>query len=309
MQVSVIICCHNPRRDYLARVLEALKAQTLSTNNWELLLVDNASKDPVSATHNISWHPNARHVREENVGLTCARLRGIAESSADLLVFVDDDNVLAENYLEVATQIAMDRRYLGAWGGQQLAEFEGGEPRETWKRDFWTSRLVRDIWSNNYDRQAAPVGAGICIRRAVAMKYMECVKSDSLRSSLGRSGSGMNSAEDIDMAFTACDLGFGTGKFAALSLIHLIPQQRLSDDYLFRLIEGIAYSEAIVLAVRGNPPTKISRVDRLVEFYKSLRIDELQRRTVRARALGKTRALNAWRAAQQNGAQGQLIAE
>ena len=29
------------------RVLEALKAQTLSTNNWELLVVDNASKDPV----------------------------------------------------------------------------------------------------------------------------------------------------------------------------------------------------------------------------------------------------------------------
>jgi len=271
-----------------------------------LLVVDNASERPVSASHNISWHPNARHVREENLGLTSARLRGIAESSADLLVFVDDDNVLAENYLDVATQIAMDRRYLGAWGGQQLAEFEGGEPREAWKRDFWTSRLVRDIWSNNYDRQAAPVGAGICIRRVVAMKYVECVKSDSLRSSLGRSGSGMNSSEDIDMAFTACDLGFGTGKFAALRLIHLIPQQRLSDDYLFRLIEGIAYSEAIVLAVRGNPPTKMSRIDRLVELYKSLRIDELQRRTARARALGKIRAVNAWRATQQNGGQGQV---
>ena len=159
MQLSVIICCHNPRRHYLARVLKALKAQTLSTDNWELVVVDNASEDAVSASHNISWHPNARHVREENVGLTRARLRGIAESSADLLIFVDDDNVLAENYLDLANQIAMDRRYLGAWGGQQLAEFEGGEPQEVWKRDFWTSRLARDIWSNNYDRQATPVGA------------------------------------------------------------------------------------------------------------------------------------------------------
>jgi hypothetical protein len=119
----------------------------------------------------------------------------------------------------------------------------------------------------------------------------------------------MNSCEDIDMAFTACDLGFGTGKFAALSLIHLIPQQRLSDIYLFPLIEGIAYSEAIVLAVRGNPPTKMSRVDRLVEFYKSLRIDKLQRRIARARALGRTRAVNAWRATQQNGVQGRVNSE
>jgi GT2 family glycosyltransferase len=306
MQLSVIICCHNPRRDYLARVLEALKAQTLSTNNWELLVVDNASENPVSASHNISWHLNARHVREENLGLTRARLRGIAESKADLLVFVDDDNVLAKNYLDVASQITTDWPCLGAWGGQQLAEFEGGEPREVWKRDFWTSPLVRDIWSNNYDRQAAPVGAGICVRRAVAMKYMDCVTSDSLRSSLGRSGAGMNSCEDIDMALTACDLGFGTGKFVALSLIHLIPQQRLSDIYLFPLIEGIAYSEAIVLAVRGNPPTKMSRVDRLVEFYKSLRIDKLQRRIARARALGRARAVNAWRATQQNGVQGRV---
>ena len=116
----------------------------------------------------------------------------------------------------------------------------------------------------------------------------------------------MNSSEDIDMAFTACDLGLGTGKFAALSLIHLIPKRRLSDDYLFRLIEGIAYSEAIVLAVRGDPPTKISRVDRLVELYKNLRMNELQRRTARAQALGRSRALNAWRTAQQNGAQGQV---
>ena len=148
MQLSVIICCHNPRIDYFARVLEALKAQTLSTDNWELLVVDNASEGSVAASHNISWHPNAHHVREENLGLTCARLRGIAEASADLLVFVDDDNVIAENYLDVATQIATDWRCLGAWGGQQLAEFEGGEPREAWisrRSAFERDRNVDDL--------------------------------------------------------------------------------------------------------------------------------------------------------------------
>jgi len=37
--VSVIICTHNPRPDYLQRVLDALKAQTLPKENWELLLM------------------------------------------------------------------------------------------------------------------------------------------------------------------------------------------------------------------------------------------------------------------------------
>jgi glycosyltransferase involved in cell wall biosynthesis len=41
--LSVIVCTHNPRQDYLARALAALRDQTLPTNEWELLVVDNAS--------------------------------------------------------------------------------------------------------------------------------------------------------------------------------------------------------------------------------------------------------------------------
>ena len=92
--ISVIICSHNPRPEYLRRTLEALKAQTLPTKDWELLLVDNASKEPLAGRFDLSWHPNARHVRENELGLTTARLRGIREAHSDLLVFVDDDNVL-----------------------------------------------------------------------------------------------------------------------------------------------------------------------------------------------------------------------
>ena len=43
MKCSVIICTHNPRENYLRRVLEALRAQTLPPAQWELLLIDNAS--------------------------------------------------------------------------------------------------------------------------------------------------------------------------------------------------------------------------------------------------------------------------
>jgi glycosyltransferase involved in cell wall biosynthesis len=41
--LSVIICTHNPRKDYLERVLKALQEQTLPSESWELLLIDNAS--------------------------------------------------------------------------------------------------------------------------------------------------------------------------------------------------------------------------------------------------------------------------
>jgi len=51
---------------------------------------DNALERSAAANYNISWHQNAHLVRKENLGLTCARLRGIAEFSTDLLVFLDD---------------------------------------------------------------------------------------------------------------------------------------------------------------------------------------------------------------------------
>jgi len=279
--------------DYLARVLQALKEQDLPFSEWELLLIDNASRVPLAGACDLSWHPHARCVVEAEVGQMPARLRAIREAQSEILVFVDDDNVLAHDYLFECMLISEKWPYLGAWGGQQFPEFEAGEPQEAWKRDFWTSQLEKEIWSNNYDRQTAPIGAGMCIRRTVANRYRELAAAHSFRFKLGRKGAALDSAcEDIDMAFMACDMGLGIGRFANLRLVHLIPRQRLTNEYLFRLIEGISYSETIVVALRRGIPAKRCRVDRLVDFYKSLRIPKLQRWLARAAAEGRTRAIN-----------------
>src|SRR6516164_4811858 len=103
--VSVILCTHNPRPDYLDRVLASLRGQTLPAEQWEFLLVDNASNQLLAEIWDISWHSRRRHIREDELGLTAGRLRGIQESSGKLLVFVDDDNLLAPNFLEQAKAI------------------------------------------------------------------------------------------------------------------------------------------------------------------------------------------------------------
>src|SRR5437016_1280228 len=125
MGLSVIICSHNPRPDYLRRVLDGLEAQTLPLADWELLLVDNASRERLADTWNLSWHSRHAHVREEELGLTPARLRGIAEASGELLLFVDDDNILAPDYLERASALVRAHPYLGVLGAGVLApEFD-----------------------------------------------------------------------------------------------------------------------------------------------------------------------------------------
>jgi hypothetical protein len=94
------------------------------------------------------------------------------------------------------------------------------------------------------------------------------------------------------MAFMACDMGLGTGRLPSLRLVHLIPPERVTDDYLFRLIESISYSETILVALRQGIPAKRCRVDRFVDCYKRLRMPKVQRSMARAVADGRKRALS-----------------
>jgi glycosyltransferase involved in cell wall biosynthesis len=263
--ISVIICTHNPRRDYLERVLQALKAQTLPTDLWELLLIDNASAQTLSEEIDLTWHPKSRHIREEQLGLTPARLRGIKEAVSETLVFVDDDNVLDPDYLEVALKISKDFSIIGAWGGQVIAELEA-EPPEWIKPDlanFLKSlacrEFTRDRWSNLPDEnESTPCGAGLCVRKIVADKYAELVGNDPRRADLDRKGKQLISCGDFDLAYTACDMGLGTGEFISLKLTHLIPPKRFEEDYLLRLIEGISYSRILLASLRGKLPPQLT---------------------------------------------------
>jgi glycosyltransferase involved in cell wall biosynthesis len=253
--LSVIICTHNPRPDYLRRVLDALKAQTLPKELWELLLIDNASRESLAQHWDLSWHPEARHVREDELGLTPARLRGIRESTGDNLVFVDDDNVLDTDYLAQAISIFEQWPMLGAIGaGVSKGEFE--IPPPDWITPYLSglviSELDRNYWSNYNDWSGVtvPFGAGMAVRRQVADDYAQKATKCSLRRLLDRTGPRMISGGDSDMALCAMDLGMGTGRFIPLRLTHLIPKSRLTEDYIIRVNAGIAESSEILSFIR-----------------------------------------------------------
>ncbi len=270
-EISVIICTHNPRMDYLERVLGALREQSFSLARWELLLIDNKSEEPLSGRVDLSWHPTWRVIREEEIGLTNARLRAIEEAQAELLLFLDDDNEVFSDYLEEGLSISSEWPKLGAWGGQWIAEFELGRPAHL-KVDIFSTPLTRDLWSNNYDRAVAPFGGGMFLRSEVAKEYARKCIEEPLRKKLDRAGGSLASYGDIDMAFTACDLGLGMGRFQALKITHLIPSKRTSLEYLLKIREDSEFSDVLFQYIRGINPSMPSRIDTLVSFYKKLRL-------------------------------------
>ena len=124
MKFSVVICTRNPQQHVIQKTLNCLGEQTLPFNEWELIIVDNDSDQPLANDLDIPPQLNAIHCSEKTRGLTFARLTGIQHAKAEIVVFVDDDNWLFPDYLESAWEKSKLMPALGTWGGQLIGEFE-----------------------------------------------------------------------------------------------------------------------------------------------------------------------------------------
>ena len=301
MQFSVVIPTHNPQPDYLQRVLAGLRAQTVTQADWELLIVDNASAEPVAAQVDLRWHPHGRVIREERLGLTAARLTGFAAARGDVIVLVDDDNVLDPDYLAHVGQIATQHPFLGTWSGCVELVFEPGvtPPPLAWHSYLTARRCERAVWSNDpTHHESTPWGAGLCVRRAVATAYhrRSAENPDLLR--LDLSGANLVYGGDTDITYFGCGLGLGKGVFPQLHLRHLIAPRRCERAYLLRVIEGHAYSEwlhhwvlhKVVPRDDSGLPHRLKRLVRLVLSDADTRAAEAARERGHARA---TRDLSA----------------
>lgn len=298
-EISVITCSHNPRPDYLAQVLDALREETLAQARWEYLLIDNSSQEPLGSRVDLSWHSNARHIREEKLGLTHARLRGIREAAGDILVFVDDDNVLDADYLEQVVHVAREWPRLGAWGGQTRPGFESDPP--DWTRQYWSRLVIREFDSDRWSNQPSqadtmPCGAGMCVRKSVVDYYAELHANGQRNILMDRTGNSLVSGGDSDLAICACDIGLGMGLFTSLRLTHLIPPGRLTEDYLASLLEGLAYSAIVLDSFRSSNGLLRRKLSTVLADYARLAIREgRERRFFRAIRRGEDKAVKVLR--------------
>jgi glycosyltransferase involved in cell wall biosynthesis len=267
---SVILCTHNPRPEYLVRVVASLRGQTLPAKEWELLLIDNASKQTLAQTVDVSWHSRGRHIREDELGLTAARLRGIQEASGELLVFVDDDNLLAPDFLLQAIAISRCPDF-GVFGAGILQpEFEV-QPPVGLRPHLGLLALRREpsaLWSHNgRDTHCRPWGAGLCVTRRVANFYRQLVTDLGITPVLDRRGERLFSGGDDVFSRVAAESGLRFGVFPELWITHLISAGRLNQHYLVRLIHDHALSHRVLdYMLDGIQPvrTDLRRYGRLI---------------------------------------------
>lgn len=110
--IAVIIPHYNDHRR-LERCLQALTQADLS--GADVIVVDNGSEP--SPTGIIGRFPGIRHVREPRKGAAAARNRGVAETKAPRLAFLDADCVPDADWLTVARTEAGPQEVVGGYVG------------------------------------------------------------------------------------------------------------------------------------------------------------------------------------------------
>jgi hypothetical protein len=269
MKIDLIICTHNPRWDYLIRTLDSIaQQQVVEGVEVQKLLVDNTSPPDCSEKLKaLCAERGFRYLFEKEPGLVQARICGLRHTMGEMIIWVDDDTVLAHNYIAEATRIAKEKPFLGIWGGNILLELEKTVP------DYIRPHLALltenhveiEEWSNF--RNCMPVaGAGMCTRREVGNMYVGNYENSPARKFLGRSSTNLFSGEDWDFCLTSAEMGLGVGRMPTLSLTHLIPERRTTEKYILKIAYGHKFSAQILLAIRRMPLGQVVGSRRILEM-------------------------------------------
>lgn len=105
--ISIIVPIYNAEK-YLKATLDSIGEQTYS--NYELILVNNCSTDDsedICLQYKIK-NNKVRYYKKENTGVSSARNFGLKQATGDYVCFVDADDILDRNYLEVLLTNLLD---------------------------------------------------------------------------------------------------------------------------------------------------------------------------------------------------------
>lgn len=240
--ISVIVCTYN-REKYIYNVLKSLADNTLPPNQYEIVLVDNNCSDNTrnECDRFVRDFPKVafRYIVETNQGLSYARNRGIKESSGDVLVYVDDDALVNNAYLQTYSEFFEQHPDIDAAGGPIIPQYETEEPA-------WMSPIIKSLLTGykyhgdqpkEFPQNDYPGGGNAAYRASVFEKV------GLFNVELGRKGDSLVGAEEKDIFDKMITQGMRFYYLPNAILYHIIPEKKLSKDYFDRLSYSIGKSE------------------------------------------------------------------
>lgn len=250
-RISIIIATYN-RCDSLLETLRSVAAQNLAPELWECVVVNNNSIDDTQerAEEFAAAHSelDIRVVFEGQQGLSWARNCGIESSHGEIVAIIDDDEVINEEF--AASYIALFDRYSQATsaGGRIIPRYV--EHRPHWMSHYTELPIANPLDLGNKERLfpkgRIPGGGNMAIRRSALYRY------GLFNVELGRTGKRLIGGEESDLFERLAKGGEECWYCPGAIMWHIIPPEKLTDDYFDRLTYNIGVSQRLRAEANGR---------------------------------------------------------
>ncbi len=252
--ISVIICCYNSEK----RLPETLKhialQQVDDAISWEVLVINNNSSDNTREVAIQEWNtyqtPDLRFevIDEPKPGLNHAREKGISESKYKYVIFCDDDNWLAENYVQDAYNILHSNNRIAVLGGHGEPVFESAIPPHFWKNQYDALAVgPQSLHEGNItDSRGVVYGAGMVLNKEAYFTLKE--KHHFRFLTTDRNGSSLISGGDFELCIAFRNAGYQIWYSGKLRFRHYIPSNRTEIGYYKKLFEAFGRTDYLLLS-------------------------------------------------------------
>jgi len=239
---TVVLCTHN-HLDRLKRTLSDLVELKPPQSPWEFLVIDNGCSDGTAELlaqypWPTGWH--VRVVREEELGLSNARNRAIAEARGEYVIFMDDDETAESDWL-CAFERLIRAKDPDAFGGRIRVLFEGTRP--PWLKDEllgFLGELNRHAGiAPLTDRHTSFYGGNFGVRKST------CHHVGGFNPMLGRKGTDNTGGEEVDFYRRLLDADFKVWWTPEAVIHHRIQSAKLRRAYFLDLHYRMGRMEAI----------------------------------------------------------------
>lgn len=264
--VEVCLCTHNPNAEILAKTIRSLAAQDVGRGAFRLTLVDNASSPPVAETVLDPIREagiEAKILYEPAIGLQRARLCAIRRTSANWILWVDDDNELSPDFIRQGLAFIRSHPEVGCFGGRLI--LPATLRPAPWVRPFLPYLGIRDFGDVPIIARlqawgpAEPPGAGAWVQRIVINAYLDLAAKEEGFFRLGRAGTAdLASCDDSCMMRCADRVGLSCAYAPSLWLWHHLSPHRFRLGYLMRLMRAFGRSLVLLEATMNSTATRQS---------------------------------------------------
>lgn len=237
--VTVALCCHNSVNE-LEGTLKHLAYQKVKESlKWEILLVNNASTDNTAAFAEKVWQELGskvplRIVEESVLGLSHARKTGFLMANYEYVLILDDDVLLAENYIQTGFDKMSTNNRIGVLCGWGEPKFGIDKLPDWLTPDFQFSCLSKPPCERKI-RDCATILMGAFTRKSIWTKLYK-VGFNTIQE--GRKGNSLGGGEDLEMTCMVTLLGYEIWESPQLYFQHFIPAERLSKEHVKKMSIG-----------------------------------------------------------------------